>query len=306
MSEAAAEEQAGFSVSAVARRLGVAAATLRTWDRRYGMSPSLRTAGSHRRYTPSDVAILERMRGFMLAGMSPGDAAVAARAADPAGGTGPTEPDGGKVLQFRKGTIQQRGLERAASAMDTTASADLIRRCIGRNGVAWTWDEVIAPVLRTIGGRYSEGDGEGIDVEHHLSHVVIRELIRQSDVPDPVNPRPVLLASAPDEQHTLPLFALSAALAERGIATRMIGARTPDEALASAVRRTGPMAVFIWAQSRPVTDLRAAVPATRPAATVVVGGPGWQELDLPDNVGRPGDLSEALAMLTSAVRPGQG
>ncbi|MEY3734595.1 MAG: hypothetical protein RL347_1954, partial [Actinomycetota bacterium] len=30
----------GLTVAAVARRLGVAPATLRTWDRRYGLGPS--------------------------------------------------------------------------------------------------------------------------------------------------------------------------------------------------------------------------------------------------------------------------
>jgi DNA-binding transcriptional MerR regulator len=45
----------GLSVAAVARRLGVAPATLRTWDRRYGLGPSQHSAGAHRRYSPADV-----------------------------------------------------------------------------------------------------------------------------------------------------------------------------------------------------------------------------------------------------------
>ena len=44
-----------LTVAAVARRLGVAPATLRTWDRRYGLGPSAHAAGSHRRYTADDV-----------------------------------------------------------------------------------------------------------------------------------------------------------------------------------------------------------------------------------------------------------
>lgn len=68
----------GLAVAAVAKRLGVAPATLRTWDRRYGLGPSGRTAGSHRRYTPDDVARLLVMRRLTLEGHAPGDAARAA------------------------------------------------------------------------------------------------------------------------------------------------------------------------------------------------------------------------------------
>ncbi|MGI9196332.1 MAG: MerR family transcriptional regulator, partial [Candidatus Nanopelagicales bacterium] len=42
-------EPLGLTVAAVARRLGVAPATLRTWDRRYGVGPTEHAAGSHRR-----------------------------------------------------------------------------------------------------------------------------------------------------------------------------------------------------------------------------------------------------------------
>ncbi|WP_425954990.1 MerR family transcriptional regulator [Xylanimonas sp. McL0601] len=68
----------GLAVAAVARRLGVAPATLRTWDRRYGLGPSGRTAGSHRRYTPEDVARLLVMRRLTIEGVAPVDAARAA------------------------------------------------------------------------------------------------------------------------------------------------------------------------------------------------------------------------------------
>ena len=69
-----------LTVAAVARRLGVAPATLRTWDRRYGVGPSEHAAGSHRRYTPADVHRLELMRQLTLDGVTPAEAARVARA----------------------------------------------------------------------------------------------------------------------------------------------------------------------------------------------------------------------------------
>src|SRR5689334_22107086 len=74
-----------LTVAAVARRLGVAPPTLRTWDRRYGLGPSAHTAGAHRRYSPSDVARLMVMRRLTLQGVPPADAARYALATQGAG-----------------------------------------------------------------------------------------------------------------------------------------------------------------------------------------------------------------------------
>jgi len=68
-------------VASVARRLGVAAATLRTWDRRYGLGPSSHVAGAHRRYTGEDVDRLLLMRELTLDGVAPAEAARTALAA---------------------------------------------------------------------------------------------------------------------------------------------------------------------------------------------------------------------------------
>ncbi len=87
----------GLTVSAVAHRLGVAPATLRTWARRYGLEPSAHRAGAHRRYTPADLALLVVMRRLTLEGVPPADAARAALAgpgAAPAGEPGAPATDG--------------------------------------------------------------------------------------------------------------------------------------------------------------------------------------------------------------------
>ena len=73
-------EEELLTVAAVARRIGVAPATLRTWDRRYGLGPSSHEAGSHRRYCPADLARLTLMRRLISTGVAPCEAAEQARA----------------------------------------------------------------------------------------------------------------------------------------------------------------------------------------------------------------------------------
>ena len=65
-----------LSVAAVARKLGIAPSTLRTWNRRYGIGPVDHAPGTHRRYSPNDVARLELMRNALLHGATPAAAAT--------------------------------------------------------------------------------------------------------------------------------------------------------------------------------------------------------------------------------------
>ena len=318
----------GLTVAAVARRLGVAPATLRTWDRRYGLGPTERTAGSHRRYSAIDVARLDLMRRLVNTGVPPADAARAALVADvePAraaaldGSAPPVElltPDladldplfdertpagGGNVIPLPDGSPQVRGLARAAMSLDSIACVDIVRETIERRGVVWTWDQLVVPVLVGVGRRW-EATGTGIEVEHLLSESVTAALTGVvSRLRAPVNPRPVLLACAPGEMHSLPLFAVSAALSERHIGARVLGARVPHEALVAAVRRTGPSAVLVWAytDATGAHEVLEELPAMRPSPTVIAAGPGWAE-PLPPGVQHVSDLVGAVARIAHAV-----
>ncbi|MFF3504492.1 MerR family transcriptional regulator [Streptomyces sp. NPDC003247] len=101
MSEFPSPEDAGLTTGALARRLGVAPTTLRSWDRRYGIGPAVRADGRHRRWRPADVAVLEAMCRLTAAGVPPAEAARAARetvrAAREGGGEPRRVPEGGEA-----------------------------------------------------------------------------------------------------------------------------------------------------------------------------------------------------------------
>ncbi|WP_157128731.1 MerR family transcriptional regulator, partial [Nocardia amamiensis] len=64
-------DAAGYTVRAVAERLGIPTATLRSWNRRYDIGPPQDRPGRHRLYTEADIAVLERMLALIRAGASP-------------------------------------------------------------------------------------------------------------------------------------------------------------------------------------------------------------------------------------------
>ena len=304
--------QVDLPVAAVARRLGVAPATLRTWARRYGLGPSRHDAGAHRRYAPADVARLETMRRLTLAGVAPGEAAAAALAEpDTVPSTRGPLPDregrvrrggpGGKVLALPGADEVVRGLGRAAMALDSGAVLDGIRAQLDAHGVVHTWEHVLRPVLAASGARWA-ATGEGVEVEHLLSDCVTTALRERASVPSSTG-RPVLLASGPDELHALPLHAVAAGLAELGHASRVLGPSLPAEALDASVRRTGAAALFVWSQlPGPAAPAAvAALPVTRPPTAVIVGGPGWPPEGLPDRVVVARDLQDAIGLCAQAT-----
>ncbi|MFI6242120.1 MerR family transcriptional regulator [Micromonospora sp. NPDC050795] len=300
-----------LSAGAVARRLGVAVTTLRTWHQRYGLGPSEHIPGHHRRYTPTDLARLEIMRRLTAEGVSPAEAARWARQApDPMpNGTvapariHPTGRDGGGSIPVGRAGPAARGLARAAMRLDTAAISETIAHALATNGVVATWEGLLRPVLVGIGERHAATAGL-IEVEHLMSRCVSEALAAASRANVPTGPARILLSCADEEQHTLPLEALAAALAEAGVSYRMLGARVPVAALVEAVNRTGPAAVVLWSHTRATADptqLSALLAAPRRPLLVLAAGPGWRADTLPAGVVRPVDLAEAVS-LSAAVR----
>jgi DNA-binding transcriptional MerR regulator len=311
----AADVPLGLPVAAVARRLGVAPATLRTWALRYGLGPSSHSAGAHRRYAPADVARLETMRRLTLEGLPPAEAARAAlsRTAEPSTPVVNPLPDrqgrlrrggpGGRVLALPGADEVARGLGRAAMALDSRTVTSTVRRELTAHGVLPTWEQVLAPVLVAVGERWA-ATGEGVEVEHLLADcigVALREVAERAD--EPLGGRPVLLACAPNEQHALPLQALAAALAEREIGARTLGPALPADALEAAVRRTGPALLFVWSQLPGTADPKVvtSLPTMRPPTALVVGGPGWARRTLPDRVNVAPSLPAAVELVEQAL-----
>ncbi len=295
-----------LSVAAVARRLGVAPATLRTWDRRYGLGPSGHTTGRHRKYGPRDVARLELMQRALLRGASSAEAArfaLDSRSSMTHGEVPAAPAAGGRGLKIPGASRLARGLGRAAVAMDSIAVQGMLADSLASDGVIATWNEVVRPVLAAVAARW-ELSGAGVEVEHLLNECVLAAFVRATPlVTVGRNHRPVLLACMPEERHNLPLYPLAAELAHRGVVVRQLGAALPVDALAAAVRRTAPSAVVLWAQLPRYADpgVLAALPRTRQQVRLFVGGPGWRRGVVTAPAERVEDLAAAVAAVESAV-----
>lgn len=193
---------------------------------------------------------------------------------------------------------------------------DLLAAALAELGLVAAWEEVIAPTLHAVGRKWASAGERYVEVEHLLSWCVSSALHRIRPAPERLRPPdrlpapPVLLACVPGEQHSLPMEALTAALGERALPVRMFGAALPAEALHDAVRRTGPRAVVLWAQSRTTADAGLARSVAgiewgprgaRGRSALLLAGPGWGGGGQPPHTERLFGLRSGLTVIESVV-----
>ncbi|ANZ43213.1 hypothetical protein BBK82_33210 [Lentzea guizhouensis] len=276
--------------------LGVSPVTLRTWDQRYGLGPSVRTRGGHRRYQDEDVEVLRRMVALTGQGVAPAAAAELAQR-EPAR----PHPRGRAQLREDEAESARRGFVTAAKRLDEPLMLDLAGKLLTGHGVVAAWDQVFAPCLVELGHMVAER-GRGVEVEHLASSSLLHAL-RSVPPTGSSGVLAALLSCAPEEQHGLALEALGAALSEEDVRWRNLGARVPARALCDAVLRLRPAVALVWAHR---ADIAEQVPLAElvagSGAEIAVAGPGWAGLALPSSVRTPHTLTDAIRLVVSRVR----
>ncbi|HEY0636763.1 MAG TPA: MerR family transcriptional regulator [Pseudonocardiaceae bacterium] len=283
-----------WTVRQAAELLRMPVATLRSWQHRYGIGPSGRRAGQHRRYSANDLELIRRIRHLTANGVP---IAVAVSAATTADAGPPVEP--GETPADP--TDPAGRLAAAARRMDAGPAAQLLGRHLARHGVTTTWNQVCLPALNEVAPPDADLDRSCIAPEHLLSELILSALNgvgRGATVTAPS----VLLACADGERHTLGIAALRAGLVERGMTPRMLGAAVPADALRDAITRAGQSghpvrAVVVWSQVAATADPAAitTVTALDDRILAITGGPGWRD---PAAV-HPASLTDAIALLRS-------
>ncbi|SFJ38616.1 MerR family transcriptional regulator [Nocardioides psychrotolerans] len=243
----------GLAIQQVSDLLGVPAPTLRSWERRYGIPVTRRSDGGHRRYSASALHELRLMRDEVARGRKASDAARSVWAL--------LDTEGPAQARIQRLLTASRELEpRAVREVLEDARSDL--------GLGPALDEVLMPSMRQIGSWWESGHCD--IAQEHLTTEAARAWLSWlvSIAPPPVHEAPVLLACGPRDLHTLGLEALAALLSHDGLATRLLGARTPRRTLVAAVAATEAPAVVVVShlstQRRPAVDALVAVAGTGP------------------------------------------
>jgi MerR family transcriptional regulator, light-induced transcriptional regulator len=113
----------GLTIGELAERTGVPAATLRSWETRYGSPRPRRMGAGHRRYSQRDVTLVEEILRQRAAGLSLPAAITQAGAGDPATDPAP-DPSVFALLRRRHPGLQPQVLRKPALLALTRAIED--------------------------------------------------------------------------------------------------------------------------------------------------------------------------------------
>jgi MerR family transcriptional regulator, light-induced transcriptional regulator len=229
-----------FRIHVAAELSGVPAATLRAWERRYGVPVPRRTASAYRLYAAEDVEQVTRMRELVGQGVSPAEAARIVRAG-PAPLALETSPAAADGLELARSRLLAGAQRFDAAAID----GELARLSMLLDAITF-YERVVSPLLVEVGRRWEAGT-LSVAQEHLLSDRVeyaLRAALRtleRSDAPL------ALFACIDQEQHVLGMLGAALKFAASGARVVVLGAMTPPSAIADAVRSMAPRMVGLSA-----------------------------------------------------------
>jgi len=253
-------------------------ATLRAWERRFGVPSPRRAANGYRLYSQIDVALLRQLMARLDGGARIGHAVESLKPE-----AAPTlDLDG---LRTRLAEAILRVDERHASAM--------LREALALHPVETVLAKIIEPLLVWIGEEWRAGR-VSVGIEHFASALFVRQLVAlYMASPDGWRPGRTLAACLPGEQHEIGLLALAVGLRRRGWDVIFFGANLPLDELERAAAGLRPAVILLSATSA-LDDARVAAIAdvsrrlALSEAEVVLGGLAFR--------GRQAELSPATVL----------
>jgi MerR family transcriptional regulator, light-induced transcriptional regulator len=246
-----------------ARRVGVSAAVLRAWERRYGLLEPVRSSGGFRLYTAQDAERVGRMQRGLDQGLSAAEAARAARAS--------ARPSEG---------LLENSAERLLAAIrtyDEAAVHEVLDESFAGFGLEAVLRELILPALTEVGREWEQGT-LAVSQEHFGSNVIRGRLLSLARLWGRGSGPVAVLACAPGEQHDISLLAFGLVLRSHGWRIVFLGADTPIATLAQAAEGTRP-ALTVLASFDPsrLEPESATIRRLAREVPLVLSGPGATE-----------------------------
>jgi MerR family transcriptional regulator, light-induced transcriptional regulator len=261
-------DEPALRIGELARRAGIPPATLRAWERRYGIVTPYRTEAGYRLYSADDERRLRAMVELITEGLAPAEAARQAlrlaETAEPAAAPSPAPRvtganGGGAALTTDLGELTDELLA-CLEAFDEGGAHRALDRALAAYGTDGLIIDLVLPVLRRAGALWSEGK-LSVGQEHFGSQLLRGRLLALGRGWYGGRGPLILLACPPGERHDIALAAFGLMMRDRRSRIVLLGSDTPLDTLAAAAAQLRPARIVLAVTTEePAGRLREAGP----------------------------------------------
>lgn len=239
-----------YNLKAVIKETGIAADTLRAWERRYGLPMPGRTPGGHRLYSQRDIEIVKWLMEKQREGLS------ISRAVDlwnelSASGEDPLPDPVTQIPSIPTSTnlddIRKQWLD-ACLTFNENVAEQVLNQAFALHPLEIVCVEVLQRGLIDIGEKWYRNEAT-VQQEHFTSALAHRRLDALiAATPPPTRPETILIGCTSKEQHTFPPLLLSSLLRRRGLNVVYLGANVPNQRFEETLTSIRPHLVILSAQ----------------------------------------------------------
>jgi methanogenic corrinoid protein MtbC1 len=249
------DHSAIYNIKAVVTQTGLNPATIRAWERRYGLPLPQRSEGGHRQYSQHDIDTLKWLMARQEEGMSISHAvdlwqSLVSDGEDPLhqeempDGTARTVvPALGKEIdELREAWIA------ACLSFDRSGAEQVLTRAFSLFPPEVVCLELLQKALVEIGEGWHQGKVT-IQQEHFTTNLSEQRLkILIAAAPAPTRPERIVVSAAPGERHTFGAYLLTYLLLRRGWDVVHLGADVPVQNFDATIRNLQPDLIIVSAQ----------------------------------------------------------
>jgi MerR family transcriptional regulator, light-induced transcriptional regulator len=238
-----------YNLKVVLKETGIAADTLRAWERRYGLPMPERTPGGHRLYSQHDIKIIKWLMAKQSEGLS------ISRAVDlwnelTASGQDPLPAPVQQAISIPSANldaVRQAWLD-ACLDFNESAAEQALNQAFALYPLETVCVEVLQRGLNEIGEMWYHAKAT-VQQEHFTSALAQRRLdaLIAAAAP-PTRPQTILIGCTVNEQHTFTPLLFALLLRRRGLRVVYLGANVPIQRFNETLQTVKPHLVILSAQ----------------------------------------------------------
>ena len=277
-----------YNLKAVIRETGLTPATLRAWERRYGLLKPQRSPGGHRLYSEHDITMLKWLVARQNEGLSISHAVELWRNLE-ASHQDPLQQFALPQLAA-SGDVKLDSLRaswvKACLVYDETTAEQVLNQAFAIAAPEAVCAELLQKGIAEFGERWYAGTAT-VQQEHFASALAMRKLNALfAAAPHPTRTGRLLAACPPGEEHDFSLLMLSYILRLHGWDVIYLGANVPLTRLDGTLQQTTPRLVLSVAQTLHSADALSEMAAYVNAQSITLAYGGGIFNQLPALTGR--------------------